>query len=112
MNCNPSKIACTEGKYERNKEQLENCHLVEDKLEASITELGDEKLNPFFGDNFWITYRSDKEMIQVERIKNKFENCWSCVNLGERILNDYIETCTFRKEFTKEFFEGTNRQLR
>jgi len=80
--------------------------------EASITELSDEELNPFFWDEPWITYRSEKEIIQVERITNKFENCWSCVNLGEKILNDYIETCTFRKGFTTEFIEVTNRQIR
>jgi len=53
-----------------------------------------------------------EEKSHLEVIKVTFEKAWKEISHGERIMNDYINFCQTKKEFTSDFFHLANRQYR
>ena len=52
------------------------------------------------------------ELRHAEQITTTFEKVVARINLGERIMRDYINTCASKQEFTGEYFLLGNRQCR
>ena len=57
-------------------------------------------------------YLVQEEKTHLEIIKITFTKTWDEISFGERIMTDYIKFCQTKKEFTSEYFETTNRQIR
>ena len=53
-----------------------------------------------------------EEKSHLEVIKVTFEKAWKEISHGERIMNDYINFCQTKKEFSSDFFHLANRQYR
>ena len=57
-------------------------------------------------------YLVQEEKTHLEIIKITFTKTWDEISFGERIMTDYITFCQTKKEFTSEYFETSNRQIR
>ena len=77
-------------------------HSIQDNLNQQSTKL----------DCKWLTNNSVYELHKILEIKTLFEQNWFAVNLGENLLNDFINSCKHRTCFTSEFVELTQKQIR
>ena len=57
-------------------------------------------------------YLVQEEKTHLEIIKITFTKTWDEISFGERIMTDYTKFCQTKKEFTSEYFETSNRQIR
>ena len=57
-------------------------------------------------------YLVQEELTYLTTIQYTFEQTWGEINLGERIMADYIRFCGTKKDFSFEFIQLCNKQLR
>ena len=57
-------------------------------------------------------YLVQEELTYLTIIKQTFQQTWGQINLGERIMADYIRFCGTKKDFSFEFIQLCNKQLR
>ena len=53
-----------------------------------------------------------EDQTHLEIIMITFTKTWYEINLGERIMTDYIKFCQTKIEFDHEYFKITGRQIR
>ena len=57
-------------------------------------------------------YLVQEELTYLTTIQHTFQQTWGEINLGERIMADYIRFCGTKKDFSFEFIQLCNKQLR
>ena len=57
-------------------------------------------------------YLIQEEQSYLDSVKMVFEQSWNAVNLGERVIEDYIKFCKTKKNFSFEFIHLCNKQMR
>ena len=57
-------------------------------------------------------YLVQEENSHLETIKFTFEKAWDEISLGEKMMNDYIQCCDTKNDFTAEYFNQGNKQFR
>ena len=57
-------------------------------------------------------YLIQEDKLYLETVKMVFEQSWNEINLGERIIEDYIKFCITKKDFSFEFVHLVNKQMR
>ena len=58
------------------------------------------------------SYLVQEEKTHLEIIRITFTKTWDEISFGQRIMTDYTRFCQTKKEFTSEYFEISNRQIR
>ena len=57
-------------------------------------------------------YLVQEELTYLTTIQHTFQQTWGQINLGERIMTDYIRFCETKKDFSFEFIQLCNKQVR
>ena len=48
----------------------------------------------------------------LDKLRGKFEDTWSNINFGEKVISEYIQFCGNKKEFQPAFWHVVNLNLR
>ena len=96
---------------------VKHCSIKTGKLQAALVE-DVERDNPAAHidipaiSSMCSAFLIQEEQTYLNAVKITFCQSWSEINLGERVLQDYIRFCKTKKDFSLDFIKLCNKQMR